>query len=122
MFPAGQFLASVAQVVVATVETKLGRDPADVFALRRIVHEVATHLDRMASPGARVRVRVSAAPDDLRVELVGAVSVAAGDLDSWLVAEARARFDHVGIARRGARLQVVLHRRWMDVDHIGHAS
>lgn len=111
-FPSGQYVASLAQMLVAAVEVKLARDPSDTFPLRRVVHELATHLDRLAPDGARIRVVVSAAADDLAVRLSAPVPDSAGDLDTWIVAEARARFDEVEVTRRGGQVRVSLRRAW----------
>lgn len=111
-FVSGQYLPSLAQLLVAAVEVKLARDPSDTFPLRRVVHELATHLDRLAPAGARIRVVVSAAADDLAVRLSAPVPESAGDLDTWVVAEARARFDEVEITHRSGRAQVSLRRTW----------
>jgi hypothetical protein len=111
-FPSGQYVASLAQLLVAAVEVKLARDPSDMFAVRRVVHELATHLDRLAPDGSRVRVVVAAAPGDLSVRLAAPVPESAGTLDSWVLAEARARFDEVDVTRRGRRLGIRLRRTW----------
>ncbi|MDZ7679092.1 MAG: hypothetical protein U5K29_11130 [Acidimicrobiales bacterium] len=111
-YPAGEYLASIAQLLVGTCETCTAQDVVELIPVRRMVHEVACHLDRLVQDGLPIAVRIAAASGQVDVELSGRTVGDGAVVDTWLLEQARQVFDRVEVDRRDDELVIGLGRIW----------
>ncbi|MFP3907106.1 MAG: hypothetical protein ACLFWR_08745 [Acidimicrobiales bacterium] len=111
-YPAGEYLVSIAQLLVGTCETCIAQDVVELIPVRRIVHEMACHLDRLVEEGSPVSVRITAASGRVDVELRGRAVGGVAVVDTWLLEQARELFQRVEAAHRDDELVIGLSRSW----------
>ena len=111
-YPTGEHLATIAQLLVGATEMCIWQDVAEVIPVRRMVHEMAWQLDRLAPAGSDISVTISAAAGHLGVTMRIPVAGDPPVLDTWLLDEASQVFSRVDLVEGVGELLVDLECSW----------